>query len=100
MTDEKKRSNGQLALIGSIVTLVVGLLIVGGYVVAIAADNADTKRRVTNIEQRQEQDRTEEKESRREVKQDVKDVKQDVQLILRKLDAIEAEQKAAARRAR
>jgi hypothetical protein len=100
MSDDKKVRNGHLALIVTLVSLVVGVLVIGSYVVAIAGDNADTKRRVTNIEQRVAEDRVEVKRDVREVKQDVKDVKNDMQTILRKLDQIEAGQKAAERRAR
>ena len=64
------------------------------------AENADTKRRLTNVEQRQEEDRRNQRVEQREIKQDVKEVKGNVDLILRKLDRMEdrmAERKPPAR---
>lgn len=98
MQEEKKR-NG-LVLLVTLVSLVVSVLVIGSYVVAIAGDNADTKRRVDTVEKRQSEDREMIRRDQQEIKQDVKDTKQDVQTILRKLDAIEAEQRAAAKRGR
>lgn len=97
MTDERKRNGNGLVFMASVATLVLTLMGIGGYVVAIAADHADTKRRVTTVEGRQAEDRSETKRDVREVKADVKQIGTDVQIILRKLDAMEASQRTRER---
>lgn len=97
MSDEKKNGRS-LAYLASVAGLVLALLGIGGYVAAIAADHADTKRRVTTVEQRQTEDRQTVQRDQREIKRDVKDIGENVQVILRKLDAIEAAQRARERR--
>lgn len=56
----------------------------------LSAENADTKRRLSTLEQRNDETRQEIKNVAHEIKGDVKEVKGDVQLILRKLDSMEA----------
>ena len=63
----------------------------------LSADSADTKRRITTLEQRNEETRKEIKDVAHEIKGDVKEVKGDVQLILRKLDSMEAVQRSERR---
>lgn len=74
--------------LGNILT-VLGMLgaMAVGYA-TLAADNAQQKERVDNL-----------KSDAREIKKEVKETKENVQLILRKLDAMEAERKASERRA-
>lgn len=79
-----------LSLLGAVVTAWV----------AVAADNADTKRRVTSLEQQHAEQKQEQKQAVQELKKDVNDVKQDVQTVLRKLDTLEALQRAQERRTR
>mgnify|MGYP001615153334 CR=1 FL=1 len=66
----------------------------------LSADTADTKRRITTLEQRNEETRKEIKEVAQEIKQDVKEVKGNVDAILRKLDSLEAVRQADRRRDR
>ena len=73
---------------------------IAGVYAGNAAENADTKRRLTVVEARQEEARREIKETAHEIKLDVKDTKNDVQLILRKLDTMEALQRQRAERER
>lgn len=47
----------------------------------ISADAADTKRRVDNVEKRQEEDRRVIREDQREIKQDIKETKEQLQQI-------------------
>jgi len=72
---------------------VLTVLAMAGSLVAVYADtnaeNAKQKERVDNL-----------KEQAREIKQDVKATNESVQLILRKLDAMEAARAAEARAAR
>jgi len=86
--------------IGHALTLVTVIIGLGGTWWTFAGEQADAKRRLLTLEERQKEDREERRRDVKEVKQDVKDVKIDVQTILRKLDTIEAGQKAAERRAR
>lgn len=69
------------------------LLVMAGGIAATYADNrsesARQKERVDNL-----------KEEVREIKQDVKETKRDVQVILRKLDSMEAAQQSERRRDR
>ena len=86
------------AWFGPLVSLGIAL---GGVAAAwadLTADSRETKRRVTTVEQRQAEDRTDARRDQREIKTDIKDTKRDVQTILLKLESIQAEQKAAARR--
>ena len=94
MSDEKK--NGRIPLVPALTIL--GML--GGFAGtwwALAGEQGRQKEKVETIERRQIEDRVEIKTDVKDVKQDVKDVKQDVNLILRKLNEMEAAQKAARR---
>jgi hypothetical protein len=91
--EDKKRNGGHLVAVASAAALVLSLLGIGGYVVAIAADHADTKRRVSNVESRQAEDRAETKNDVKEVKQDIKDVKKDVEQIRLLLERMRQERR-------
>lgn len=69
--------------LGNILT-VIGMIgaMAAGYA-TLAADNAQQKERVDNL-----------KEQAKDIKKDVQETKENVQLILRKLDSMEAERKA------
>ena len=86
--------------LGNVLTILAfaGALATGW--VALAADSADTKRRVTVVEARQQEDRQTTQVIVKEVKDDVKETKHDVQLILRKLVEMETARKADDRAAR
>lgn len=84
-------------LILTIVGMLGGLLGVWG---TISADNADTKRRVSEIERRHEETQKDYKTTVKEIKTDVKETKQDVQTVLRKLEVIEALQRRSEARPR
>lgn len=80
-------------------------LMILGMVAAMAASwfvwgqqAGEIKQRVTTVEKRQEEDRTELRNDQREIKQDVKQTATDVQTILRKLGEMEAVQRAEERR--
>ena len=87
------------AWLGTVLAIVVALAGVSTAWTNLAADNADTKRRLSTVEQRQEEDRRTQREEQREIKADVREVKGNVELILRKLDRMEsrAERKPPAR---
>lgn len=74
--------------LGNILT-VLGMIgaMSAGYA-TLAADNAQQKERVDNL-----------KEQAKDIKKDVQETKENVQLILRKLDSMEAERRASERRA-
>ena len=57
----------------------------------LAADNATTTKRVDALEENRVIDRTEAKEERKEIKDSVRSVDGNVQLILRRLDVMEAQ---------
>ena len=84
----------------NILTLLMMLGALAGVWAGNAAENADTKRRLSVVESRQEETRREIKDTAHEIKQDVKDTKTDVQLILRKLDTMEALQRQRVERER
>lgn len=73
--------------------LVISSLVAGGslltWVGSLASDNADVKRRVQTIEERQKEDRRELKADQKEIKSDVRETKETVNKILIKLEAIE-----------
>lgn len=82
---------------------IAGLSLLGAIIsawVALAADNADTKRRVSSLEQQHAEQREEARSVTKEIKSDIKETKQDVQTVLRKLETLEALQRAADRRNR
>ena len=72
--------------------LLASLIALGGLLVwvgSISADAADTKRRVTTVEKRQEEDRVEAKQDQKEIKQDLKETKETVNKILIKLESLD-----------
>lgn len=95
---EKERR--QFLSLANVLTLLgMAGAIVGSYA-AISADNADTKRRVTHLEQGEQKTHTLIKENAAEVKNEVRETRDAVQLILRKLDSMEAVQRERDRRER
>ena len=80
--------------LGNILTILGILGALGAVWAATSADNADVKRRVDTVEKRQIEDRSDVRDNQREIKQDVKETKETVQIILRKIDAMEAAQKS------
>lgn len=95
---EKERR--QFLSLANVLTLLgMAGAIVGSYA-AISADNADTKRRVTHLEAGEQKTHSLIKENAQEVKNEVRETKDAVQLILRKLDAMEAVQRERERRER
>ena len=96
MTIEKNRRH--FVSPGNILTILAMFGALAGSYATLYADNADTKRRITTLEQRNEETRKEIKEVAHEIKGDVKEVKGDVQLILRKLEGMEAVNRAERRR--
>ena len=83
MPKEEPKHHFSIGNILTIVTMVLGMA--GGYA-TLAGENAQQKERVDNL-----------KQEAKEIKKDVKETKDNVQLILRKLDAMEAAQKAERR---
>lgn len=81
-----KNSNPSFSIANVLAALGLAGAMVTGYV-SLAAENAQQRERVDNL-----------KEQAKEIKRDVKETNENVQLILRKLDAMEAAQKAAERR--
>lgn len=75
--------------IGHMLTILAMTGALAGVWATLAAENAQQKERVDNL-----------KEETKEIKRDVKETRDAVQLILRKLDAAEAQREAAAREAR
>ena len=86
--------------LGNILTLIAMAGALVSTYVSMAGDNADTKRRVTEIESGIKQDKMDAKEDRREIKNDIKETKETVQQILRKLDVMESRQRDARHRDR
>ena len=82
-----------LTLVLSCAIASAGLLV---WVGSIAGDNADTKRRLSVVEERQKEDRKDTKQAVKEIQQDVKETKENVNKILIKLEA--QEQRETARR--
>ena len=91
MPVEKERRH--FVSLGNVLTILGMLGAVGASYVTLASDNASTKERLATLEKRNDETRTEIKSVAHEIKGDVKEVKGDVQLILRKLDAMEAVQR-------
>ena len=73
--------NGHKFSLGLVLSCAIAAASLLVWVGTIAADNADTKRRVTQVEERQKEDRKEIKENVKETQADVKDVKKDVEQI-------------------
>ena len=73
--------NGHDISLGNILTVLGMLAALGGVWGTLSADNADTKRRVTTVEKRHDDDRKETREDQKEIKQDVRETKEQVQQI-------------------
>lgn len=86
--------------VGNILTLLTMFLALAGGYANLSAETASIKERLTTVEQRNTETRKEIKDTAQEIKQDVKEVKGDVQLILRKLDTMEAINRAERRERR
>lgn len=87
--------------VGNVLTMLGFAGAIAASYATLSADNATTRQRITDLEHRNAETRQdlkatgqEIKAEVKEVKGDVKEVKGDVQLILRKLDAIEAVRQA------
>ena len=95
---EKERRNF-LSLANVLTLLGMAGAIVGSYA-ALSADQADNKRRIIHLESGEQKTHSLIKENAKEIKNDVRETKDAVQLILRKLDSMEAVQRERDRRAR
>jgi len=98
MSIEKERR--KYFSLGNVIGGLMFLGALGGVWGTLAADSATTKQRLTALEQRSEETRKEIRETAHEIKTDVKEVKSDVQLILRKLDSMDAVQRSERTRER
>lgn len=87
MAEEQKNGRVSVTNVLTILGMVAGLLGVWG---TLAADNARMKERVDQLERRVENERQDTKTDVKEIKSDVKATNENVQLILRKLDVMEA----------
>lgn len=94
MADDKKNGNGRLSLL---ITAGGLLLSIAGVWGTLSAEQADVKRRVDTVEKRQTEDRAETKERLRDVNHKADRIDANVQIILRKLDAMEAARQAERR---
>ena len=92
--EKERRSYFSVANVLTMLTIAGAL---AGIYAANAADNADTKRRISALEIRNDETRREIKDVAHEIKGDVKEVKGDVQLILRKLDSMQAVERERSR---
>ena len=84
MPVEKERRH--FVSLGNVLTILGMLGAVGASYVTLASDSATTKQRLATLEKRNDETRT-------EIKSVAHEIKGDVQLILRKLDAMEAVQR-------
>lgn len=80
--------------VGNVLTMLGIAGAIAASYATLSADNATTRQRITDLEHRNAETRQDLKETAHEIKSDVKEVKGDVQLILRKIDAIEAVRQA------
>jgi hypothetical protein len=83
--------------LSNVLTAVALLGALGGVWGTLSADGADTKRRVTTVEQRQAEDRKDTRAAIHEVKEHVKLIDQNTQLILQEVRAMQAVQRAERR---
>lgn len=95
-----ERERRQFFSVANVTAMIGTVIMIGAAWGERVADNADTKRRVTVLEQRQIEDRTDGKSDRDEIKKTVKETNDNVQLILQKLSGMEAAQKAERRSSR
>ena len=85
--DDHKNGKISLTTVLTILGMLAGLAGVWG---TLSADNASVKQRVIELERRVENDKQETRADVKEIKTDVKSTNEAVQLILRKLDVMEA----------
>lgn len=85
-----ERDQRRFLSVANVVSLLAIFLTIGGAWAERVADNADTKRRLIVVEERQKEDRGNGKEDREAIKKSVNETNENVQLILRKLEVIEA----------
>ena len=96
MSDEKKPSNGRVSLTAGIAALVAaGSLLV--WVGNLSGEQGKQREKVEQLEKRLAEDREQQRMVTGEIKSDVKRIGTDVQLILRKLDVIEAQNESRSR---
>ena len=95
--EKERRSYFSVANILTVLGMVGAIVLGYG---TLAADNADTKRRVITLEYGEQKTHSLIKENAREVKNEVRETRDAVQLILRKLDSMEAVQRERERRER
>lgn len=86
--------------VGNVLTILGMLGALAASYGTLYADGATTKERLNTLEKRNEETRQEIKTVAQEIKADVKEVKGNVDLILRKLDSMEAVNKAERARER
>jgi Na+/glutamate symporter len=91
MSEDKKNGRNHLATVGVIAGLIAGPFMVWG---TLNAEAGRQKEKIEQLEKRQAEDRSSFRRDQQEIKNDVKEVKQDVQTILRKLDSMDAAQRA------
>jgi uncharacterized protein HemX len=98
LSDEKSK-NGRLSL-ATAISLVVAVASIGGSWFVWGQQTGRLTEKVETLEKRQAEDRATFRRDQGEIKNDVKEVKQDVQTILRKLDSMDAAQRAREGRGR
>ena len=81
--------NGHKFSLGNVLTILGMLAAIAASWATLSADNADTKRRVTTVEDRQKEDRRATTKSLEKVESKLETVGADVQKILGKLEAME-----------
>lgn len=94
MADNNKKNGLDLKTALIILGIIGGPLAVWG---EAQLERGSTKEKISTIERRQQEDRDTSHADQREIKQDIKEVKSDVQTILRKLEGMEAVQRAQRR---
>lgn len=95
MADPQKNGRVHIGTVLMVLGVIGGPLAVWG---DAQRKEGKVEEKISNLERRQQEDRNAYQVNQHEIKQDVKEVKSDVQTILRKLDAMEAVQKAERRR--
>ncbi len=93
-----ERDRRKFMSVGNVLTILTMLGALAASYATLSADNATTKQKIADLEKRNEETRKEIRDVAHEIKSDVKETKSDVQLILRKLDTMEAVQRAERRR--
>ncbi len=90
LPDGIDRSRRHYFSVGNVLTLLMMFGALAGVWGTNAADNADTKRRVTTLEQGEQSTRKIIKDTGDEIKSDVKETKQVMNMILQELRAMQA----------